>query len=139
MLTCFPDIYSDICRFPSTVPYFHQMPPRQHQQQHHLPLYQPFGNAAIPQQQQPHLIICVHGLDGNSADLRLVKVYLEMALPGHNLDFLMSECNQVQITHLLKRGLSLFPYQISMFALVQTRQGRCRRISSWKHRISASG
>ena len=26
---------------------------------------------------------------------RLVKVYLEMALPGHNLDFLMSECNQV--------------------------------------------
>ena len=44
----------------------------------------------------PHLIVCVHGLDGNSADLRLVKVYLEMALPGHNLDFLMSECNQVR-------------------------------------------
>ena len=38
----------------------------------------------------------MHGLDGNSADLRLVKVYLEMALPGHNLDFLMSECNQVR-------------------------------------------
>ena len=46
----------------------------------------------------PHLIVCVHGLDGNSADLRLVKVYLEMALPGHNLDFLMSECNQVRVT-----------------------------------------
>ena len=42
-----------------------------------------------------HLIVCVHGLEGNSADLRLIKTYLEMALPGHNLDFLMSEGNQV--------------------------------------------
>ncbi|XP_013420772.1 protein FAM135A isoform X2 [Lingula anatina] len=41
-----------------------------------------------------HLIICVHGLDGNSADLRLVRTYLEMALPGARLDFLMSERNQ---------------------------------------------
>ncbi|XP_076055096.1 protein FAM135A isoform X3 [Oratosquilla oratoria] len=41
-----------------------------------------------------HLIICVHGLDGNSADLRLVKTYLEIGLPGANLDFLMSERNQ---------------------------------------------
>ena len=41
-----------------------------------------------------HLVVCVHGLDGNSADLRLIKTYLEMALPGHNLDFLMSENNQ---------------------------------------------
>ncbi|KAF3842207.1 hypothetical protein F7725_024158 [Dissostichus mawsoni] len=29
-----------------------------------------------------HLIVCVHGLDGNSADLRLVKTYLELGLPG---------------------------------------------------------
>ena len=42
-----------------------------------------------------HLIICVHGLEGNSADLRLIKTYMEMALPGHNIDFLMSEGNQV--------------------------------------------
>ena len=42
-----------------------------------------------------HLVICVHGLEGNSADLRLIKTYLEMALPGHNIDFLMSEGNQV--------------------------------------------
>ena len=42
-----------------------------------------------------HLIVCVHGLEGNSADLRLIKTYLEMALPGHNIDFLMSEGNQV--------------------------------------------
>ena len=43
-----------------------------------------------------HLIICVHGLEGNSADLRLIKTYLEIALPGHNIDFLMSEGNQVK-------------------------------------------
>lgn len=41
-----------------------------------------------------HLIICVHGLDGNSADLRLVRTYLELGLPGANLEFLMSERNQ---------------------------------------------
>ncbi|XP_012939760.1 protein FAM135A isoform X1 [Aplysia californica] len=41
-----------------------------------------------------HLIICVHGLDGNSADLRLVRTYIEMALPGFRLEFLMSERNQ---------------------------------------------
>ena len=85
--------FSDICRFPSTVPYFHQPP--HGQQQPHLPLYHP---APHPHLTPPHLIVCVHGLDGNSADLRLVKVYLEMALPGHNLDFLMSECNQVRTT-----------------------------------------
>lgn len=41
-----------------------------------------------------HLIVCVHGLDGNSADLRLVRTYLELGLPGANLEFLMSERNQ---------------------------------------------
>jgi len=41
-----------------------------------------------------HLVVCVHGLDGNSADLRLVKTYLEIALPSANLEFLMSEINQ---------------------------------------------
>ncbi|CAG0881373.1 unnamed protein product [Darwinula stevensoni] len=41
-----------------------------------------------------HLIICVHGLNGSSTDLRLVRTYLEMGLPGHNLEFLMSEGNQ---------------------------------------------
>ncbi|BFY99191.1 hypothetical protein BsWGS_02230 [Bradybaena similaris] len=41
-----------------------------------------------------HLIVCVHGLDGNSADLRLVRTYIEMALPGFRLEFLMSERNQ---------------------------------------------
>ncbi|XP_036023001.1 protein FAM135A isoform X5 [Onychomys torridus] len=41
-----------------------------------------------------HLIVCVHGLDGNSADLRLVKTYIELGLPGGRVDFLMSERNQ---------------------------------------------
>ena len=39
--------------------------------------------------------MCVHGLDGNSGDLRLVRCYLEMGLPSTRLDFLMSEINQV--------------------------------------------
>ncbi|ESO07989.1 hypothetical protein HELRODRAFT_75112 [Helobdella robusta] len=42
-----------------------------------------------------HLIVCVHGLDGNSTDLRLVRTYLEMALSSSGrVDFLMSERNQ---------------------------------------------
>ncbi|XP_063772849.1 protein FAM135A isoform X2 [Pseudophryne corroboree] len=41
-----------------------------------------------------HLIVCVHGLDGNSADLRLVRTYIELGLPGGRKDFLMSERNQ---------------------------------------------
>ena len=49
-----------------------------------------------------HLIICVHGLEGNSADLRLIKTYLEMALTGHNIDFLMSEGNQVIYSQFVK-------------------------------------
>ncbi|KAM9496381.1 protein FAM135B [Clarias gariepinus] len=42
-----------------------------------------------------HLVVCVHGLDGNSADLRLVKTFIELGLPGSRLDFLMSERNQI--------------------------------------------
>lgn len=40
-----------------------------------------------------HLVICVHGLDGNSGDLRLIKTYLELALPSIRFDFLMSSAN----------------------------------------------
>ena len=43
-----------------------------------------------------HLVVCVHGLDGNAADLRLVRTYLELGLPGANLEFIMSERNQVR-------------------------------------------
>lgn len=34
---------------------------------------------------------------GNSADLRLVKTFIELGLPGSRLDFLMSERNQVRL------------------------------------------
>lgn len=70
--------YSDYPKFASSeLPYFHISDE-----------YRPFSPAGL------HLIICVHGLDGNSADLRLVRTYLELGLPGAHLEFLMSERNQ---------------------------------------------
>uniref|UniRef100_A0A8D8SB20 Protein FAM135A n=1 Tax=Cacopsylla melanoneura TaxID=428564 RepID=A0A8D8SB20_9HEMI len=70
-------MYSDAPTLASTLPYFHISDEYR--------MFSPEG---------AHLIICVHGLDGNSADLRLVKTYLELGLPGANLEFLMSERNQ---------------------------------------------
>lgn len=59
-------------------------------------LYFPLVQRASGQEAKlTHIVVCVHGLDGNSADLRLVKTYLEMGLPGAGLQFLMSEINQV--------------------------------------------
>lgn len=45
-------------------------------------------------EERVHLVVCVHGLEGNSGDLRLIRTYLELALPGAKMDFLMSEQNQ---------------------------------------------
>ncbi len=42
-----------------------------------------------------HLVICVHGLQGNQFDLRLYRVYLQLALPHLRLEFLMAQSNQV--------------------------------------------
>ncbi|KAI5696829.1 hypothetical protein M8J75_000778 [Diaphorina citri] len=70
-------MYSDAQTLASTLPYFHISDEYR--------IFSPEG---------AHLIVCVHGLDGNSADLRLVKTYLELGLPGANLEFLMSERNQ---------------------------------------------
>ncbi|KAJ8919771.1 hypothetical protein NQ315_006300 [Exocentrus adspersus] len=70
-------LYSDLNKFASAVPYFHISD--------EFRIFSPEGM---------HLVVCVHGLDGNSADLRLVKTYLELGLPGAYLDFLMSERNQ---------------------------------------------
>jgi pimeloyl-ACP methyl ester carboxylesterase len=54
-----------------------------------------FSQESIPSDSNGiHLIICVHGLDGNSGDLRLVKTYLQLCLPSCQLDFLMSSSNQ---------------------------------------------
>ncbi|XP_014289296.1 protein FAM135A isoform X2 [Halyomorpha halys] len=70
-------IYSDAPTLVSTLPYF-QIP----------------EDERVLSPEGVHLIVCVHGLDGNSADLRLVKTYLELGLPGARLDFLMSQGNQ---------------------------------------------
>lgn len=86
LLDCSPSVHllrsnvplSDYSTLASTLPYFHISDEYR--------LLSPEG---------AHLIICVHGLDGNAADLRLVKTYLELGLPGAHLDFLMSEKNQV--------------------------------------------
>lgn len=70
-------MYCDFTKFASELPYFH---------------INDEYRALSPNGM--HLIVCVHGLDGNSADLRLVRTYLELGLPGANLEFLMSERNQ---------------------------------------------
>ncbi|XP_066525332.1 protein FAM135B [Hoplias malabaricus] len=69
-------LYSDLPLLASDHPYF---PPEEEEEE--------FDDGI-------HLVVCVHGLDGNSADLRLVKTFIELGLPGSRLDFLMSERNQ---------------------------------------------
>ena len=88
-------LYSDIHPLNATPPYFHIAEEMR-----------PFCPGGL------HLVVCVHGLDGNSADLRLVKTYLELVLPGSNLDFLMSERNQV----------SFLPYSFSWSSFIPTSQ-----------------
>jgi len=79
-LTSFPGaLYSDRPNLGHSYPYFTKV-------SDHL---------TIEAAKSTHLVVCVHGLDGNSADLRLIKTYLEMAMPSANLDFLMSEINQM--------------------------------------------
>ncbi len=41
-----------------------------------------------------HLVVCVHGLQGNQFDLRLYRIFLTMALPQVRIDFLMASSNQ---------------------------------------------
>ncbi|CAG5118979.1 unnamed protein product, partial [Candidula unifasciata] len=60
-------LYSECPTLASSIPYFQ------------VPTDDDFGPGI-------HLIVCVHGLDGNSADLRLVRTYIEMALPGFRLE-----------------------------------------------------
>ena len=84
----------------SSVPYF--WPPDTHHHHHHQrhdtsTTTSSSGGSADSERGDDdglHLVVCVHGLDGNSADLRLVRTYLELALPGARLDFLMSDINQ---------------------------------------------
>lgn len=41
-----------------------------------------------------HLVICLHGLQGNQFDLRLYRIFLQLALPQVRFDFLMAQANQ---------------------------------------------
>ncbi|EEC20016.1 hypothetical protein IscW_ISCW014234, partial [Ixodes scapularis] len=98
------DIVSDFPVLASTVPYF--------QCDNDLRAFSPEGL---------HLVICVHGLDGNSADLRLVRTYLELGLPMVNFEFLMSERNQGETFEdfetMTDRLVSEISYHIEVFAL----------------------
>ena len=75
------------------MPYFHHYEPLPSSSLYNAIKHRP--SSSVIDKKGVHLVVCVHGLEGNSADLRLIKTYLEMALPGHNIDFLMSEGNQV--------------------------------------------
>ncbi|KAK2724219.1 protein FAM135A-like isoform X2 [Artemia franciscana] len=82
-----------------------------------------------------HLVVCVHGLDGNSSDLRLVRTYLELALPGSNLEFLMSERNQggtfASFEMMTDRLVSEILYHIEAYSL------NPKRISFIGHSLGA--
>ncbi|XP_071835909.1 protein FAM135A-like isoform X2 [Apostichopus japonicus] len=78
-------LYSDLGSFAAVHPYFSiPTPPQIHTDQ----------SETVPQGTEVHLVVCVHGLDGNRADLRLLKMYIEMGLPEEQFEFLMSESNQ---------------------------------------------
>ncbi|XP_070555676.1 protein FAM135A-like [Ptychodera flava] len=72
-----------------------------------------------------HLIICVHGLDGNMADLRLVRTYIELGLPGAKMEFLMSERNQMDtfanFEVMTDRLVGEILYYIDVYSLNPTR------------------
>lgn len=60
---------------------------------------QPYLLNAFPQLRKRrrrgvHLVVCIHGLQGNQFDLRLYRIYLSLALPQLKLDFLMAQSNQ---------------------------------------------
>ena len=88
-------LYSDLALSPHLLtPYFHMEQSKPRLENHGRWGTNYSGSSRLHHFRGTHLIVCVHGLEGNSADLRLVKTYLEMALPGNNMDFLMSENNQ---------------------------------------------
>ncbi|XP_064624581.1 protein FAM135A-like isoform X2 [Lineus longissimus] len=95
------NLYSDFPNLPSNIPYF--WPP------------------SSTYDDDLHLIICVHGLDGNSADLRLVRTYIELAMPGAKIDFLMSERNQpdtfADFSVMTDRLVEEILYYINMYSL----------------------
>lgn len=52
------------------------------------------ANERRPRAPEVHLVVCVHGLQGNQFDLRLYRIFLTMALPQVRFSFLMAASNQ---------------------------------------------
>lgn len=102
------NLYSEFPTLASQIPYFH------------VP-----DTTEDESQDGCHLVVCVHGLDGNSADLRLLKTYMEMALPGYRLEFLMSERNQTDtfadFEVMTQRLVNEIMHHIEMFSLKVSR------------------
>ena len=60
---------------------------------------QPYMTDVLPHSQHQrlpgtHLVVCVHGLQGNQYDLRLYQVYLQLALPQVKFEFMLAQSNQ---------------------------------------------
>uniref|UniRef100_T1JT85 DUF676 domain-containing protein n=1 Tax=Tetranychus urticae TaxID=32264 RepID=T1JT85_TETUR len=102
------NIYSDFTSLASRIPYFQCDPD--------LRIFDTDGL---------HLVVCVHGLGGNSADLRLVKTYLEIGLPTTNFEFLMSQKNQGETFEsfdvMTSRLVQEINYHIEVYALNPTK------------------
>lgn len=57
-----------------------------------------FPSPKAPKPENLHLIVMVHGLYGCSTDMRLLRVFLELAQPRSNIRFLMSRANEREET-----------------------------------------
>ncbi|KAH7976002.1 hypothetical protein HPB52_007390 [Rhipicephalus sanguineus] len=57
-----------------------------------------FPSPKAPKPDNLHLIVMVHGLYGCSTDMRLLRVFLELAQPRSNIRFLMSRANEREET-----------------------------------------
>lgn len=72
-------LYSDLAHFPCRLPYFSSS-----------------GLMQCASQEDSHLIVFVHGLEGGSEDLAPYRNFLRLLLPQANLKFLLSESNQLE-------------------------------------------
>ncbi|XP_054924759.1 protein FAM135B-like [Dermacentor andersoni] len=57
-----------------------------------------FPSSKAPKSESLHLIVMVHGMYGCSTDMRLLRVFLELAQPRSNIRFLMSRANEREET-----------------------------------------
>ncbi|KAA8586253.1 hypothetical protein FQN60_007822 [Etheostoma spectabile] len=87
-------LYSDLPLLASDLPYF---PPEEDDEEFDDGIHLVKSSLSVCLSIDPSIQkLCMISslLPGNSADLRLVKTFIELGLPGSRLDFLMSERNQ---------------------------------------------